>query len=57
VQDSKISYFLVWRNGYDRHYYAPYEGQKSVPDFLKMIQSGKVLLEKGAQKKNLYKTR
>jgi mannan endo-1,4-beta-mannosidase len=57
VKDTKLSYFLVWRNGYDRHYYAPYEGQKSVPDFLKMIQSGKVLLEKGAQKKKLYKAR
>ncbi|WP_337041011.1 glycoside hydrolase family 26 protein [Emticicia sp. 17c] len=54
VQDTRLSYFLVWRNGYDRHYYAPYEGQKSVPDFLKMLQSGKVLLEKGAEQKHLY---
>ena len=55
VQDSKLSYFMVWRNGYDKHYYAPYEGHKSAPDFMKMIGTGKVLLEKGAAAKNLYK--
>lgn len=57
VQDTKLSYFLLWRNGYDRHYYAPYEGQLSAPDFIKMFQSGKVLLEKGAKKKNFYKSK
>jgi mannan endo-1,4-beta-mannosidase len=55
VQDTKLSYCLVWRNGRTDHYYAPYEGQKSAEDFIKMIQSGKVLLEKKTMEQNLYK--
>ncbi|WP_435355206.1 glycoside hydrolase family 26 protein [Emticicia sp. SJ17W-69] len=55
VQDTKLSYILVWRNGRTDHFYAPYKGQKSAEDFMKMIQSGKVILEKQTAARNLYK--
>jgi mannan endo-1,4-beta-mannosidase len=55
VQDSKLSYFLVWRNGRPDHYYAPYYGQQSTADFMKMISTDKVWLEKKITKHNLYK--
>lgn len=44
VADTKLSYFLVWRNGRPDHFYAPYPGQQSSEDFIKMISTGKVLL-------------
>ena len=53
--DSGATYFLVWRNGYDTHYYAPYEGHPSAEDFREMIRSGKVLLEDGIRKQTLYR--
>jgi len=44
----RLCYVLVWRN--DRssptHYYAPFPGQKSVPDFLKFYQDPYTLFEK-----------
>ncbi len=55
VQDTKLSYFLVWRNGRTNHFYAPYEGQKSADDFMKMIQSEKIFLEKRTEEHHLYK--
>ncbi|NBA86705.1 beta-mannosidase [Emticicia sp. CRIBPO] len=55
VKDSRLSYFLVWRNGRPDHYYAPYKGQKSEKDFLKMIGTGKVLLLDKTTKLKLYK--
>jgi mannan endo-1,4-beta-mannosidase len=30
-----IAYFLVWRNGTEKHFYAPYPGHSSCPDFIK----------------------
>ena len=54
VQNSRLSYFLVWRNGRPDHYYAPFEGQKSAADFMKMIDSGKVWLEKKTADRHLY---
>jgi mannan endo-1,4-beta-mannosidase len=54
VQDSQLSYFLLWRNGRPDHYYAPFEGQKSAADFMKMLQSGKVWLEKKTTEQRLY---
>ncbi|MCD8540998.1 MAG: beta-mannosidase, partial [Leadbetterella sp.] len=38
--NSGATYFLVWRNGYDKHYYAPYGGHPSVRDFRAMVRSG-----------------
>lgn len=57
VQDTKLSYFLVWRNGRPNHYYAPFEGQKSAADFMKMIQSGKVWLERKTADQRLYQNK
>ncbi len=54
IGDSGAAYFLVWRNGYDTHYYAPYPGHPSVPDFRKMIRSKKILLEKAIRKQHIY---
>lgn len=56
VQDTKLSYFLVWRNGRPDHYYAPFEGQKSAVNFMKMIESGKVWLERKTADQRLYQT-
>lgn len=57
IADSGISYFLVWRNGYDKHYYAPFSGQASGEDFKKMIKSKKVVLEKGIRQLSIYRNR
>lgn len=54
VQGSGLSYFLVWRNGRPDHYYAPYPGQLSADDFVKMTQSGNVWLEKKVAEIQLY---
>ncbi len=60
IKDIPISYVLVWRNaGYmpsmkKMHYYAPYKGQISAPDFKKFYQIPAILFEKTTKKKNLY---
>jgi mannan endo-1,4-beta-mannosidase len=33
IHKTGISYVLVWRNAWPDEYYAPFEGQKSAPDF------------------------
>ena len=40
-----ICYVLVWLNAHDQpgHYYAPYPGQQSVPDFVKFYNDPKTL--------------
>lgn len=50
-----ISYILVWRNARNRenHYYAPYPGQVSAPDFVKFYEAKNTLFAKDI--KNLYK--
>jgi len=42
----KISYLLVWRNAYNRknHYYAPYAGQISAPNFVYFTRNQRVML-------------
>jgi len=51
----QLSYVLVWRN--DRtsptHYYAPFPGHSSVPDFIKFYNDPYTLFEKDL--KNIYK--
>ncbi|MFN4313110.1 MAG: glycoside hydrolase family 26 protein [Chitinophagaceae bacterium] len=51
-----MSYVLVWRNDRDSptHYYAPFPGQLSVPDFLKFYQHPYTLFERDL--KGVYKT-
>jgi mannan endo-1,4-beta-mannosidase len=53
--DKKLCYVLVWRN--DRtsqtHYYAPYPGHSSVPDFLNFYNDPYTLFENDLQ--NIYR--
>ncbi|MGV3528061.1 MAG: glycosyl hydrolase [Flavisolibacter sp.] len=53
--DFHLSYVLVWRNDQTSptHFYAPYPGQVSVPDFLKFYQDPYTLFENDLQ--NIYK--
>ncbi|SOD97552.1 glycoside hydrolase family 26 protein [Spirosoma fluviale] len=55
AEKMRLSYVLVWRN--DRqsatHYYAPYPGQASAPDFLKFYQDPYTLFETNLP--NMYK--
>jgi len=46
----KITYFQVWRNATKAvekkdHYYAPFKGQVSENDFLKMVKTDRIMLE------------
>jgi mannan endo-1,4-beta-mannosidase len=51
----QLSYVLVWRNDTrsPTHYYAPYPGQVSVPDFIKFYDDPFTLFEKDLKK--IYK--
>ena len=61
VKETGISYVMVWRNhGYMRsqkkmHYYGPYPGQVSAPDFKLFYKNPSVLFEKALKQKNIYK--
>jgi mannan endo-1,4-beta-mannosidase len=61
IKDYKLSYFLVWRNyGWQEkeqafHYYAPYLGHPSVPDFQKFYNLKGTLFQSDVAKENLYK--
>ncbi|MFB9863504.1 glycoside hydrolase family 26 protein [Rufibacter immobilis] len=54
VQDAGLSYVMVWRNGRPDHYYAPYPGQKSVPDFKIFHRNPKVFFINKAAQEQLY---
>jgi mannan endo-1,4-beta-mannosidase len=53
--DMRLCYVLVWRNDSrsPTHYYAPFPGQVSVPDFLKFYNDPYTLFEKDL--KNIYR--
>jgi mannan endo-1,4-beta-mannosidase len=53
--DMRLCYVLVWRNDSRSatHFYAPFPGQLSVPDFLKFYDDPYTLFEKDL--KNIYK--
>lgn len=55
--DLRLAYVLVWRNDTrsPTHYYAPYPGQVSVPDFLKFYQDPFTLFEQDLKK--IYRRR
>ncbi len=53
LEDTGLSYVLVWRNGRSDHYYAPFEGQKSAEDFKAFHDLPQTLFEKDLL--NLYK--
>lgn len=50
----RLAYILVWRNDIrsPTHYYAPYPGHSSIPDFLKFYNDPYTLFEK--DRKNVY---
>ncbi len=60
IKDFQLSYVLVWRNeGYmpsikKMHYYGPFKGQISEPDFKKFYQLKKVIFEKTLGSKKIY---
>ena len=47
-----ISYVLVWRNAHDKpkHFYAPYPGHASAPDFVKFYNDRRTLFAKDMEK-------
>jgi len=53
----RLAYVLVWRNDTrsPTHYYAPYPGQVSIPNFMKFYQDPYTLFEKDL--KNIYRRR
>ncbi len=60
IENHQVVYALAWRNAgaHDNgksEFYVPYKGQGSAEDFRKMIQSGKILFEKGLQAEKIYK--
>lgn len=56
-QDMRLTYVLVWRNDTrsPTHYYAPYPGQVSVPDFMKFYEDPYTLFENDLKK--IYRRR
>lgn len=48
-----IAYVLIWRNGRPDHYYAPYPGQASTPDFTQFCKFSRIRLQDKSL--NLYK--
>ena len=60
IGDNSISYVLVWRNhGYAEwnkkmHYYAPYRGQVSEKDFIRLYDLENTFFEKDISSKKIY---
>ncbi len=52
-----VSYVLVWRNAYDRpqHFFAPFPGQQSSTDFVRFVNSRRVLMRSDVN--NIYFTK
>jgi len=46
IEKYPLSYFLVWRNFNEKHYYAPAPSTKDAPDFRKMVEDGRILMLK-----------
>lgn len=53
IEESTLSYVLVWRNGRPDHFYAPFKGHESEADFIRFYNKPATLFEKDV--KNLYK--
>lgn len=55
MYDIQLAYVLVWRNDINSptHYYAPYPGQVSVPDFMKFYDDPYTLFENNLE--SIYK--
>ena len=60
LEGHPLSYVLLWRNAGrqqngNMHYYAPYKGQVSEPDFKTFFNLDKMFFEKKTSQQNLYK--
>ena len=57
TENMRLAYVLVWRNDVTSptHYYAPFPGHTSVPDFMKFYNDPFTLFEKDLD--NIYKTK
>ncbi len=59
IENYPVSYVLVWRNhglqlNGNMHYYAPYKGHPSAPDFKKFASMEKIYFEKKTSQLKLY---
>lgn len=59
IENHPLSYVLLWRNhglqdNGHMHYYVPYKGQISAPDFKKFFMLDKMIFENKAKQQNLY---
>lgn len=60
IENFPVSYVMVWRNaGYipsakNYHYYAPYKGHLSAPDFIRFYKMDKVMFEKDIRDQKIY---
>ena len=54
VENSGLSYVLVWRNGRPDHYYAPYPEQKSAEDFREFYNRKDVFFMQDVDARNIY---
>ena len=61
ISNEPVSFVLMWRNaGFrphqnDYHYYAPYPGHPSAPDFLKLVNNQRMALQGDVTTLSLYK--
>lgn len=55
VQDSGLSYVLVWRNEGQRQYFAPFRGQASADDFKRFSENPQLIFGQKAAADQLYK--
>lgn len=54
LQNSGLSYVLVWRNGNSESYWGTYPGQVSSADFMECYRSNILIFGREAKLKNLY---
>lgn len=61
LEGKRVAYVLVWRNAGARagheglHYYAPYNGQVSAPDFLKFYLWDRLVFEEKIREYDIYR--
>ncbi|GAB3831006.1 glycoside hydrolase family 26 protein [Pontibacter rugosus] len=54
IQNSGLSYVLLWRNARPDHYYVPYPDQESASDFKKFYQKAETLFGSDVKAADLY---
>lgn len=55
LQNHKIAYVLVWRNGRPNHYYAPYPSDKSAENFKQFCKNERVCFSNKTKSLKLYR--